>query len=193
MGVENKLLLPVKGRAMITWGIDALTKTNVSEIIVVLGYEAGRIEEVLSGYSALFVLNPDYAEGMATSISKGVKAASRDAAGYMVCLSDLPFIKDNVYKSLMAAFNDAYSKDTSAIVRPVFEGRQGHPVIFANTYRTQLMQCAGDEGARQVVQANSAHVRLHEVQTGSILQDLDTPETYRQALSDKDMLNKDIE
>ncbi len=178
---------------MIMWVLDAVMKTGIGEIIVVLGHEAGRIEEALSGYPVQIVRNPDYADGMATSISVGIKAASRDAAGYMVCLSDLPFIKDNVYNSLMAAFNDAYRIDARAIVRPVFESRQGHPVIFASTYRTQLLQCAGDEGARQIVRANRSHVRLHEVQTGSILQDLDTPEAYRKALSFKGMLNKDIE
>lgn len=186
MGEENKLLLPVKGQPMITRVIEGVLGSGAVEVIVVLGHEADRLTALLSDYPIRLAYNEQYLEGMGTSIRTGVEAASHVASGYMICLSDLPFIEKRTYRSLVGAFNEMHLENDQVITIPVCGGRRGHPVIFSSAYRPQLLACSGDEGARKIVRVHGNHVRMYEVQTQNILQDLDTPEAYRKAVSPDD-------
>lgn len=188
MGTVNKLLLPVKGRPMIVRVIENVLDSGIAEVIVVLGHEADRVITTLADYTVRLVHNPQYREGMGTSIRTGIEAASPGASGYMICLSDLPFIESKTYKALIELFDELHQQDDMVITVPVCEGHRGHPVIFSRAYRSQMLACSGDEGARKIVQAHSEQVRLCEVYTRSILLDLDTPEAYREAMSSDEEL-----
>ena len=175
---------------MITRVIEGVLDSGVAEVVVVLGHEADRVTELLSDYPIQLVYNAHHLEGMGTSIRTGVGAASHKATGYMICLSDLPFIEKRTYRSLVDAFNEMYQEDGQVITIPVCGGRRGHPVIFSSAYRPQMLACSGDEGARKIVRAHGNHVRLYKVHTRNILQDLDTLEAYRNAESSDDSNSK---
>ena len=42
-----KCILPVRGRTMIEWQVDELARCGIEQVIAVLGYGAGKVEEVL--------------------------------------------------------------------------------------------------------------------------------------------------
>ncbi|MDV7390572.1 NTP transferase domain-containing protein, partial [Arthrospira platensis SPKY1] len=110
-------------------------------------------------------LNPDYQQGMTTSIQKGVEAASPDAAGYMICMSDQPFLQSSEYDLLIQAFTDAFSSDPACIVLPFYNGQKGNPVIFSRHYREAILAHQEMEGCKEIVQAGKAHVVRQEMPT----------------------------
>lgn len=176
MGAANKLLLPYHGRPLVRHVVRTVAASAADEVIVVVGHEAGRVRDALVGLPVRIVHNDRYAEGMTTSIQTGVGAASPDGAGYMICLSDLPLIEPADLDRLIAAFRDA--EDERRIVMPVFEGRQGNPVLFASAHRAEILAHDEPDGCRAIVRRHREHVLRVEMPDDHVLLDIDTPDAY---------------
>src|SRR5438445_13367716 len=83
-----KLLAPFRGRPLVAWAVDAALAAELEETIVVIGQTS--LADVLPS-SVTVVNNPDWAEGIATSLQAGLGAA--DSTGHdavVVGLADQP-------------------------------------------------------------------------------------------------------
>jgi molybdenum cofactor cytidylyltransferase len=124
------------------------------------------------------LMNNHYEKGMTTTIQTGVEAASAASLGYMICLSDMPFIAPAEYQFLAEQFLRILADDPQAIVQPKFEGKRGNPTIFSAFYRKEMLGLTYSEGCKPIVQAHSSHVYLVEMPSGSVLRDIDSKEEY---------------
>ena len=70
---EPKQLLPFGGSTIIETVIDNLLGSKLSEVIVVVGHEAEKVQARIQHKPVKIVFNPDYQEGMLTSAQYGVK------------------------------------------------------------------------------------------------------------------------
>jgi molybdenum cofactor cytidylyltransferase len=179
MGERNQLLLPSAGRTLIEHTTETVCAAAVDEVIVVLGHEADRVQDVIGRFDVHFTHNPRYAEGMTTSIQAGVRAASAEADGYLICLSDLPLVERADLDTLVAAFKAAVQHTEAPIVVPVYRGRRGNPALFASAYRADILAHEDPAGCRQLVQRHAGHVVAVEMPDDHTLVDIDTPEAYR--------------
>ena len=78
-----KVLLPVDGKPLIGYSIEALAAAGISEIAIVVGYLADKVQETLGdgshlGVSLHYVFNSDYLGGNAISINKARDWAQGD-------------------------------------------------------------------------------------------------------------------
>ncbi len=179
MGSANKLLLPFGETTLIERMVRSVRQSEADEVIVVLGHEAEGVRAVLDGHDVVFVENDRYREGMITSIHAGVRAASPEAAGFMICLSDLPLIEPGELNRLIEAFKEAARDDQRPIVVPTFEGRRGNPVLFSVHYKPQLLDHKGLRGGKEIVQQNPDTVLEVAMATDHVLRDVDTMEAYQ--------------
>ena len=124
------------------------------------------------------LLNEEYEKGMTTSIQKGVEAANDNSLGYMICLSDMPFITPTEYRFLAQAFFDILERDKQAIVQPTFEGNRGNPTIFSNFYKKDILDLTYTEGCKPIVQQHKKHLYLVEMPTDSVVKDIDLRQEY---------------
>ena len=179
MGAQNKLLLEVGGRPVLARVLAAFANAPVAEVIVVTGADHDRVASLVEGQEPVRrAYNPDFESGMASSIRQGVQAARKDAAGFVICPGDLPFLSSNVVRRLCDVF---VTQDPPRIVRPIYEARPGHPVIFDASFRGALVSIRGDQGARDVVRRNEAVLTRVPVEDEGVCQDVDTPEALRRA------------
>lgn len=169
-----KQLLPWRGTTIIEQVVDCVTASGITEVVVVVGYQARDVSERLVEKSVRVVANPNYEKGIASSLVCGLKALSGKCRGVMVVLGDQPALERETLRRLIEAFSNHVS-----IVVPVFKGQPGNPVIFPARYRREMLTLTGDRGARPVVEAHPEDVTTVEVDTDSILRDVDDPETYR--------------
>lgn len=176
MGAANKLLLPFRGVPIIRHVVDTVQSAPVEDIVVVTGHEAERVRGTLAGADVRLVHNPDYASGMASSLRRGVEAAASDTSGFMIVLGDLPLLRPSTLVDLTRHFANG---PPEAILIPTHESQRGHPVIFAVTYREELLQLEGDVGARSVIEAHPEQITEVAVDDPGILRDIDTEEAYR--------------
>ena len=131
------------------------------------------------------LMNNHYEKGMTTTIQTGVESASDASAGYMICLSDMPFISPAEYQFLKEQFLLIWTKDPQAIVQPTFEGKRGNPTIFSSFYKKGILNLTYTEGCKPIVQAHQKHVYLVEMPTDSVLKDIDSKEEYTKIISNK--------
>lgn len=108
-------------------------------------------------------------EGMGASLAAGV-AATRDAAGWVVALADMPFIQSISHGKIAQAVAAG-----AELVAASHGGERGHPVGIGARFRDDLLALEGDAGARNIVRANPQLLRLVECDDPGVLRDIDTP------------------
>ena len=183
MGIENKLLLPFQGKTIVETTIDNLLAAQIGEIIVVIGHESEKAKAVLQNYPLSIIENFDYEKGQTTSIQAGIRATQN--GNYMICLSDMVLIKPEEYQLLATQFFNFLEHDAQTIVQPIFQKQRGNPVVFSNFYQKAILETRDTEGCRSVVQQYKKHVRLVEMPTNSVLQDVDFKEDYERLVLGK--------
>ena len=183
MGVKNKLLLPISGEVLISNFVKSVCASNVDEVVVVVGHEAEKIEDVLQGQPVRFVENLRYMEGMTSSIQTGIQAASAESEGLLICLADQPFIETSDFNRLIHEFTDLFDSESSLIIVPVFKGQRGNPVLFSSQFREIILQHKG-EGCRGILQKHPECVREVTMENDNVLRDVDTPEDYKMFCTD---------
>lgn len=181
---RNKLLEEVAGRPIVAAPISALEDAGLPRIVVVVGHEAERLRAAMRQRPALtFVENPRWEEGMGSSLAAAARAIAEDdagsVAGVLVVVGDLPRLDAAVVRPVVDAFRSASSP--GRICLPVFEGRDGHPVLFGARHFPALAALRGDRGARAVIDAHEAETVRVEVAHDGILRDVDTPEALASA------------
>ena len=184
MGNENKLLLPFGQSTILVTTLLNILSAKIGETLVVVGHEAQNVQETLTTWRDLKVALPSiltnhhYEKGMTTSIQTGVAAADAESLGYMICLSDMPFITPSEYAFLTNEFLKILKTDKEAIVQPIFKGKRGNPTVFSNFYKKHILELIDTEGCKPIVQAHAAHVYVVEMPTDSVLRDIDSRRDY---------------
>ncbi len=111
---------------------------------------------------------PRAEEGMGHTLAEGV-AASRDAAGWIVALGDMPLIQPATIKRVA----DAIAQGAWFAI-PRHQGKRGHPIGIHRYFRDQLLLLTGDKGARDLIAAHPDKIEFIDVDDPGILLDIDT-------------------
>ena len=87
-----KQLIPFGRSTILEETVNNLLNSKVSEVIVVLGARAGEVTEKIARKPVQTVVNPDYQQGMSTSLIAGLRLIDSKARALMIALGDQPFI-----------------------------------------------------------------------------------------------------
>ena len=183
MGKQNKLLLPIGGEALLVKLVASVCASDVGQVLVVIGHEAEKIMRELNELPLNFVYNPNFSEGMTTSIKYGVKVVSHECDGLLICLGDMPFINTSEINKLIHAYVKNRIKGEGLIVVPVFKRQRGNPVLFSIEFRNDILEHKKESGCKEVIMKNSDSVMEIEMDDENMLLDVDTMEDY-QTVSD---------
>jgi len=170
---KNKLLTEIGGKTMIRKVVEAALKSKVDEVVVVLGWEAGLIRQVLSDLPCRFVLNKEYEKGQSSSVKAGLGETGNTTEAILVLPGDVALIDQRLINSVV----EAYENRKSPIVVASHKGRHGHPILLARETFGDIEKI--DEatfGLKSVVQKHEKEIQLVEVGSESTLLDIDTPE-----------------
>lgn len=170
-----KQLLPFGDSTILERTVDNILQSGVGEIIVVLGHRADEIAPRLAGKTVKIVINPDYRQGMSSSLRCGLSQVSEEASTFMIVLGDQPLVGPQTVARLL----EGYAGSSHGVVAPVYQGRRGHPVIFSAKYRSELLSLEGDTGARSVIEAHPEDVGYVEVDSPGVVTGIDTEADYR--------------
>lgn len=173
MGTRNKLLCEIDGVPLVRRAANAALASHACPVMVVSGYQAEQVEAALLDRPVSIVRNPDYADGMATSLRCGLRALPADVDAVIVMLADMPAVSAEDVDRLIAAFDPA----DPAVLVPEHGGRRGNPVLWPRRYFADMMAIAGDTGARGLLEQYANEVRSVPFPSASIFADVDTPAT----------------
>ena len=180
---RNKLLLSFKGKPLIARAVDTLLASAVDDIIVILGHEAEQVREAIGQRPVRFAENPDYPEGLSSSVRVGFATIPSGANAIMIYLADQPLLEPGEVNFLIRAFAQA-GKTGKSIVVPFFRGQRGNPVIVNSSYQAWIRSIAGDIGCRRVIKENPDQVLMVEMETDHVVRDIDTMEEYERLIAE---------
>ncbi|MFJ9467268.1 nucleotidyltransferase family protein [Streptomyces caniferus] len=173
LGGRPKALLDHRGRPLVEHAARALRDGGCDPVHIVLGAAAASVRDRadLSAYGTSE--NPDWAQGMGSSLRVGLAAlAGSEADAVVVSLVDQPGIGAAAVARVVAAYTGGAS-----LVSAAYDGRRGHPVLFgADRWPDIAATAEGDRGARAYLRRHADALTLVECADIAEPYDIDTPE-----------------
>jgi molybdenum cofactor cytidylyltransferase len=177
-----KALLAYQGRPFLEHLLEIAVHPQIGFRRVVLGADAGPIAKAIHLQADEIVINPDWEKGQLTSIQAALRSLPPGTDGILLCLIDHPLISASMIEELVERFY----KSGKPIVLPVYEGRRGHPLIFAASLYDELLAAPLETGARAVVWAHSREVEEVRTNEEGCVLNLNDPETMNKAFGQSD-------
>jgi molybdenum cofactor cytidylyltransferase len=175
---KNKLLEDFGGKPLVRRAVEAALGSKASPVIVVTGGSSNAVRQALGGLNVHFVNNPDFAEGLSSSLKAGIRAVPEESSGAVICLGDMPHVSSELVDKLIAAFAPERG---AMIVAPVKNKQRGNPVVWARRFFPELLKLEGDMGARKLANFYDEGLLEIEVADDAAFEDIDTPEALAAA------------
>lgn len=152
-----------------------MSAARVDEIVVIVGYAADRVAKRVNGQRVKVVVNPEYREGLSSSLRLGVGSLDRRSEAVVVCLADQPFVTeeliDRIIDRHLELKADAVVAASGEVVSP--------PVLLSRKLYGKIARLRGDKGAKAIALAEPGVERV-EVEADALL-DVDTDEQLARA------------
>jgi molybdenum cofactor cytidylyltransferase len=169
----NKLTMMLDGKPLVRHAVDAAGAAGIQRIVVVVGHEADQVRAALSGCGVELALNPNFADGLSTSLKAGLAALPEELDGAMIFLGDMPDVGPATVARMISAFDPGRGR---AIVAPRCRGRRGNPVLWGRAFFPLILErTGGDAGAMGLIRDYDEWVVEIDARD-EILLDLDTAE-----------------
>ncbi|WP_026463310.1 nucleotidyltransferase family protein [Adhaeribacter aquaticus] len=172
---QPKQQLLYKGKSLLQHALQTIQQSAVNNVAVVLGAGASEIRNAHAFGTAHVVENPDWQEGMASSISTGLNSllkAAPNAGGVIFMVCDQPFVTATLLDQLIST----YSQTNKEIIACSYQETLGTPVLFRKKFFPDLLALQGQEGAKKLIKKFPEAVMAVAFPKGSI--DIDTPQDY---------------
>lgn len=171
---QPKQLIEFAGESLLHRTARIALESGCTAVFVVLGFEADRMRPELDGLPVDTLTNPEWTEGISSSLRCGV-AAARDygAKGVLLMVCDQPGLTADHLRHLL----HRHRESGSAIVSSEYGGRSGVPAVFAESMFSELLTVRGDQGARGVIDKHRSLTQYLPWPEGVL--DLDSPEQLR--------------
>lgn len=179
MGTQ-KLLLPFGEKTVISHIVDQVLSSSVEKVYVVTGHQAEQVTGELSGKPITIVNNPEYESGMLSSVRAGLRDTPQECKAVLVALGDQPSITTELIDQMIQSFSSTEKK----IIVPLHKGKHGHPILFSNTYRDEILTDYDDVGLRGILQTHNDDIFEMNVSSHAVLSDIDNPSDYQRELKE---------
>ncbi len=168
---QHKLVALLDGTPVVRLSVSAALDARIGDVVVVTGAGAPGVEQALTGLDVRLVHEPAFADGMATSLRRGIGAAAPGTEAVVVALGDQPFVRPEAYQRLVRAWRDT----AASIVVPRYADHPGpsHPILLSAVVFDELLALRGDTGARQVIARDPGRVAIATLPWGAPM-DVDT-------------------
>ena len=170
---QLKPLLPLDGEPAVLTVVNAYRAVGL-EPVVVLGFAAGRVAPALKAARVHFVVNLQYADGMYSSLRRGVRALPDDARAFFVHPVDCALVRSET----LGALARRVGEPGTDVVYPVHGGRRGHPPLLPADLRDAILTEQPDDGLRGLLAREDSRSCDVAVDDPNVLLDMDDPAGY---------------
>jgi molybdenum cofactor cytidylyltransferase len=171
---QPKMLLPWGEMTVLEKVIATFRAADVDDILVVTGGDRERVEALVRD-SARTIFNPNYAVGeMLSSVQAGLAGLKPEAEAALIGLGDQPQVGEISVRAVV----DQYRKNAGALVVPSYQMRRGHPWLVTRPYWDEILSMGPPASLRDFLNRHADEIHYVELDSSSVLKDLDTPEDY---------------
>ena len=173
---ENKLIKLYKKKPLINHSLNALHKSKVNKVIVVLGHQKKDLQKIIKKNNKnIFTYNKEYKKGMASSIKAGLTKLNKKDKGFIIVQSDMPFIKSSDINKI---YNSIKSKKYLVHVLK-YRNRVGNPIGFDISIMKKFKKIKGDVGAKFMVKRLKKETRFIKINNLKSFKDFDKVSDFR--------------
>lgn len=146
---KPKQLLGWQNRPLLKLAIDNARLLLGERVIVVLGAHAESIQSAINLAGVTVIVNPDWREGIASSIRTGVRNLPASAAAALILLCDQPLIAPAHIRKLLSGWQN----EPACLVASQYKDSVGVPALFPAEFFGHLLKLEGNRGAKRVLLA----------------------------------------
>ena len=173
---ENKLIKLYKKKPLINHSLNALHKSKVNKVIVVLGYQKKELQKLIKKNNKnIFTYNKEYKKGMASSIKAGLRKLNKKDKGFIIVQSDMPFIKSSDINKI---YNSIKSKKYLIYVLK-YRNKVGNPIGFDISTMKKFKRIKGDVGAKFMVKRLKKETKFIRINNLKSFKDFDKVSDFR--------------
>jgi molybdenum cofactor cytidylyltransferase len=178
LGFPKQNLL-YKGKTLLELAVEVGLKSECGSVTVVLGANTEKIEPGIKQNNITIIQNPDWAEGMASSIITAIHSIEKKTAidSVIIMLCDQPFVN----RALIDSIIYKQQETGKSIVACAYKGTVGVPVLFKRFLFAELLSLQGQEGAKKILQAHPGDIATIPFEKGGI--DIDTIADYEELIN----------
>jgi len=169
-----KALLRYRDRTFLGTILDGIAALGLKPLVVV-GQGATKLHAERDLHCDTVLVNEQPDAGPIGSIRVSIRAVlNHPVEALVVWPVDLPHVSLTTVRNLI----DGFRSTEFPIVVPQYEGRRGHPVLFARAVFQELLEAPDSEGAKAVVRADASRILHVPVSDPAVVDSLNTPEAY---------------
>lgn len=168
---QNKLLMKWGDVTVLEKVIQTIQGSGIEDIVVVTSNELR--DAKITNHELRITINQTNHE-MLSSLQLGLQNQKAASEATIICLGDQPQIESRSVRAVC----EAYQKSKSNLVVPSYQNRRGHPWLVAKPLWNEILNMKENQTPRDFLNAHANEIEYVNVDTPTILQDLDTPEDY---------------
>ena len=164
-----KQLVRVLGTTLLRRAAVTACASRAADVIAVFGYDSRVMHAELEGLRARVLENPDWREGISSSVRAAVRGLLPVTDGVLFVTCDQPRLTVDHLNALI----DAFERAPDSPVASGYGGTAGVPVLFPRALFGELLSLEGDRGAQRVALAHERDLVVIPWPDGTF--DVDTP------------------
>ena len=151
-GHVPKALVPLAGRPLGAYAVDAAMASGLAPVLVVVSDP--QVDAALRRAGPVTVVRNEAPErGISSSLQSALRALEPDDGvdGVVVGLADQPLVGADAYRRVAHAYDDG-----ARLAVAVYDGVRGNPVLVGREHWAEALALTGDEGARVLLRRHGA-------------------------------------
>jgi molybdenum cofactor cytidylyltransferase len=170
---QLKPLLLLGGETITNHVISTFLNEGV-DVFLVVGYRKEEIALGIKRRDINFVYNPDYEQGMFSSVQSGVRRLHLTYQAFFVLPVDIPLVRPATIRRLM----DTAVENPCNIIYPTFGGKRGHPPLIPSALIPAILAWEKTGGLKTLLNSREKQALELPVFDSNILFDIDTRDDY---------------
>lgn len=175
---QPKMLMQWGKSTVLGQVIATFQNAGIEDVLVVTGGAHEQVQKIVEQHGARSVFNSEFSTSeMLSSVQCGLKVLSEEsgAQAALIGLGDQP----QAQLESILLICEKFRNEKSRLIVPSFQMRRGHPWLVERSLWNELLQMRPPQSPRDFLQNFANEITYIEVDTPSILADLDTPQDYR--------------
>jgi CTP:molybdopterin cytidylyltransferase MocA len=170
---DFKPLLSIGDKTVLERTVSTFICAGITDIVVVLGHQAETLIPLIESLGIRWVINPNYEQGMYTSIQIGAKMIDGASQCFFMMPVDVPLVMPETIEKMTTMYEDTAMN----VLYPSYEGRRGHPPLISTRLIPKLSESADSGGLKGFLEREGMASYL-VVDDPGILMDMDTQADY---------------
>ncbi|MDO4489661.1 MAG: nucleotidyltransferase family protein [Lachnospiraceae bacterium] len=172
---DFKPLMAYGGTTIARHVVRLVRNSGADPVVMVTGYRAEELEAHLADTGILFVRNEQYGDTqMFDSVKLGISAVVSACDRILLLPVDTPGICEKTFQQVLAIDSD--------MVRTMYGGRPGHPILLRSCIAEELCSYEGEGGLRGAMEHSGFLITDLYVDDRGVNWDVDTQDEYRELI-----------